>query len=74
MEQHRKANKLCITMILMYQKWVSPHLHKRCRFEPTCSQYALDAYRTHGCIKATKLVLFRLLRCHPFARGGVDPL
>lgn len=47
---------------------------RRCRFYPTCSQYAVDALRTHGMLKGSWLALRRLARCHPFNPGGYDPV
>jgi putative membrane protein insertion efficiency factor len=49
-------------------------LGNRCRFYPTCSSYALEAIQLHGTIKGTYLSLKRLLKCHPFHDGGVDPV
>ncbi|MFC1923838.1 membrane protein insertion efficiency factor YidD [Chloroflexota bacterium] len=56
--------------ILTYQLRVSPRLGAQCRFEPTCSNYALYAYRKYGFCKATAKTLWRLMRCNPFNRGG----
>lgn len=61
-------------MIGLYQKAISPYLPKCCRFTPTCSQYALEAYRIHGFWKGSGLTIWRLLRCQPFCRGGWDPV
>ena len=61
-------------LIGFYQRAISPHLPKCCRFTPTCSQYALEAYRTHGFWRGSTLTIWRLLRCQPFCRGGYDPV
>jgi putative membrane protein insertion efficiency factor len=61
-------------MIRLYQLLVSPHLGRRCRFHPSCSQYAYEAYATHGAWRATRLAARRLCRCHPFNAGGFDPV
>lgn len=45
-----------------------------CRFEPTCSAYALEALRTHGALRGSWLTVHRLCRCHPFAEAGFDPV
>ncbi|WP_432757890.1 membrane protein insertion efficiency factor YidD [Spongiibacter taiwanensis] len=45
-----------------------------CRFYPSCSHYALEALQTHGALRGTALTLWRLLRCHPFNKGGYDPV
>ncbi|MBN2378008.1 MAG: membrane protein insertion efficiency factor YidD [Sedimentisphaerales bacterium] len=61
-------------LIRFYQLAISPWLGLNCRFEPSCSSYALEALRRHGLIKGLYLALRRLLRCHPFSRGGHDPV
>jgi len=57
-----------------YKRWISPLLPRACRFYPTCSEYAHDAVRLHGVARGGWLALGRLLRCHPFSRGGFDPV
>jgi uncharacterized protein len=57
-----------------YRRWISPLLGRRCRFEPTCSAYALEAVETHGAWRGTLLSLRRIARCHPWNPGGVDPV
>ncbi|MFM1886198.1 MAG: hypothetical protein RL026_1355 [Pseudomonadota bacterium] len=61
-------------MIRLYQVVISPHLGRNCRFHPSCSQYALDAYAEHGTLRASWLTVHRLCRCHPFNPGGHDPV
>lgn len=63
-----------IALIHLYRWTLSPIVGGQCRYEPTCSRYALEAYRTHGPIRGTVLTVRRLLRCHPFVRGGYDPV
>ena len=58
--------------IILYQRLISPLTPPRCRYYPSCSQYALEAYRTHGAFWGTVLAGWRLLRCNPWSRGGVD--
>lgn len=58
----------------LYRLTLSPLLGRQCRFEPTCSRYALEAYRVHGPLRGTGLTLWRLLRCQPLCRGGYDPV
>ncbi len=67
--------QLCILFIRFYQKYLSP-LKSRptCRFTPTCSSYALQAYEKRGFFIGTVLVLGRLCRCQPFGRAGYDPV
>ena len=57
-----------------YKRWISPMLPHACRFVPTCSEYAMEAVERHGAIRGTALALARLLRCHPLARAGYDPV
>lgn len=61
-------------IIRCYQLLVAPFLGTQCRFEPSCSRYADEAVRTHGAIKGSWLTLRRLLRCHPLAKAGYDPV
>ena len=58
--------------IRFYQRWISPGLPARCKYYPTCSQYALDALREFGLIRGLVLAGWRLLRCNPWSLGGVD--
>ncbi len=60
--------------IWAYRATLSPFIGGQCRFEPTCSRYALGAYKTFGPIKGTRLTAWRLLRCQPFTKGGYDPV
>ena len=55
-----------------YRALVSPLLGQRCKYHPSCSQYALDALRELGVLRGTVLACWRLLRCNPWSRGGVD--
>ena len=56
----------------LYKRWISPLLPHSCRFVPTCSEYAMEAIERHGTVRGSLMALARLLRCHPFARAGVD--
>lgn len=58
--------------IRWYQRKISPNLPRRCKYQPTCSQYALESIRVHGAIKGTLLGAWRILRCNPWSKGGVD--
>lgn len=69
----RLAARALILAIGAYQRLLSPVLPRACRFVPTCSEYARQAIGTHGPARGTWLALGRLLRCHPFHQGGVDP-
>jgi putative membrane protein insertion efficiency factor len=61
-------------LIRAYQLAISPLLGPRCRFYPSCSQYALEAVMRYGALRGSWLALRRLLRCHPFHPGGYDPV
>ena len=63
-----------LTLIKCYQWFISPILGQRCRFHPSCSWYAIDALKTHGLVKGGWLSIKRILKCHPFNPGGVDPV
>ncbi len=66
--------RILIGLIRFYQYFISPLLGPRCRFYPTCSQYAVEAIQVHGAGYGVYLALRRLLRCHPWHPGGVDPV
>lgn len=68
------AGRLLQAAVALYQQFISPLLPANCRFHPTCSQYARQAIRSHGAKLGTYLALRRILRCHPFHRGGYDPV
>lgn len=63
-----------LTLIRLYQRFVSPALPPSCRFYPTCSHYAHEAIATHGAMRGGWLALGRLSRCHPLHPGGYDPV
>lgn len=67
---------ILLALIRVYQRWLSPALHALspggCKFLPTCSEYAAVAIATHGPLRGMGLAAWRLLRCHPFSRGGLD--
>ncbi|MBF8776292.1 membrane protein insertion efficiency factor YidD [Pseudomonas fulva] len=67
-------NRLLIALMRGYQLFISPVIGSRCRFHPTCSQYSIEALRTHGALMGSWLTLRRLLRCHPLHPGGFDPV
>ncbi|MGF1535828.1 MAG: membrane protein insertion efficiency factor YidD [Elainellaceae cyanobacterium] len=65
---------LLLSLIRGYRRFISPLFAPSCRFQPTCSQYALQAIDQFGVFKGGWLTLRRLLRCHPFHPGGYDPV
>ena len=66
--------KLLILLIRMYQAGVAPMLGNCCRFYPSCSNYTMEAIRTHGSLRGLWLGMRRVGRCHPWHPGGVDPV
>ncbi|HJE85960.1 MAG TPA: membrane protein insertion efficiency factor YidD [Levilactobacillus hammesii] len=65
---------LLTKLVRGYQRFISPLFPPTCRYYPTCSTYMLQALAKHGAIKGGLMGLARILRCHPFVRGGVDPV
>ncbi|HEY8158743.1 MAG TPA: membrane protein insertion efficiency factor YidD [Methylobacter sp.] len=65
---------ILIAIIRFYKYFISPLLGNRCRFYPSCSSYSLEALQLHGAIIGSYLTLKRLLKCHPFHEGGIDPV
>lgn len=59
-------------IIRFYQSFISPMLGSACRFHPSCSQYTLEACEKHGMIRGSFLALFRIVKCGPWCRGGID--
>jgi uncharacterized protein len=66
--------RLVLAPIVIYQRVISPALPRRCKYEPTCSAYAVQAIREFGILRGLVLAAWRLLRCNPFSRGGFDPV
>jgi uncharacterized protein len=63
-----------LALLWIYRHLISPVIPPACRYHPSCSQYALEAVREHGPLAGPWLALRRLLRCHPWAAGGPDPV
>ncbi|MGX7349193.1 membrane protein insertion efficiency factor YidD [Dolosicoccus paucivorans] len=66
--------RLLIGVVRLYQTLISPLLGPSCRYRPTCSSYMIDAINRHGALKGLVMGIARILRCHPFAKGGFDPV
>lgn len=68
------ASRVLIFLIRGYQRWLSPLLPPSCRYTPTCSAYTLEAIQLFGAIRGSWMGFRRILRCHPWSRGGYDPV
>lgn len=66
--------KILIILINGYRRLISPLFPPSCRFQPTCSQYAIEAIEKFGALRGSGLAIKRILRCHPFHPGGYDPV
>ncbi|MGH2926196.1 MAG: membrane protein insertion efficiency factor YidD [Solirubrobacterales bacterium] len=70
----RSLTAVILAPIRFYQRFVSPALPRRCKYEPTCSAYAVEAIRRLGVARGLVLAAWRLARCNPFSHGGYDPV
>ena len=68
------ARRVAVAPVLVYQRVISPLLPRRCKYEPTCSRYAVEAVRELGVVRGLILAGWRLLRCNPWSHGGYDPV
>ncbi len=66
--------KICIFILRIYQKYISPLKKPCCRFVPSCSSYAIEAFEKRGFFVGFFLTVWRVLRCNPFCKGGYDPV
>ncbi len=66
--------RAAIGMLRLYKRWISPALPPSCRYVPTCSEYAMEAVERYGVLRGGLMSAWRLLRCHPFVKGGYDPV
>jgi putative membrane protein insertion efficiency factor len=74
MFQKNIFNNILILFVTIYREIISPMFRPCCRYYPSCSIYALEALRKYGPFKGSVLFLKRILRCHPFSKGGYDPV
>jgi uncharacterized protein len=65
---------LAVASLRLYKRWLSPSLPPSCRYIPTCSEYAQEAIERFGVMRGGVMAVWRVLRCHPFVRGGLDPV
>jgi putative membrane protein insertion efficiency factor len=65
---------LALWTLRVYKRWFSPLFPPSCRYVPTCSEYAMDAVEGYGALRGGIMAMDRLLRCHPFVKGGYDPV
>jgi hypothetical protein len=70
----RGARTVVVAPIIVYQRLISPAIPRRCKYEPTCSRYAVSAVREYGILRGLVLAGWRLLRCNPWSYGGYDPV
>jgi uncharacterized protein len=68
------GRRVAVAPVIAYQRLISPALPRRCKYEPTCSAYAVQAIRRFGILRGLVLAAWRLLRCNPFSHGGFDPV
>lgn len=66
--------RIIIKIIRFYRKNISPRTSPKCRYIPTCSEYAIEAIERYGALKGGIMSLWRILKCNPFSTGGFDPL
>jgi len=68
------ARRIVLAPVVLYRRLISPALPRRCKYEPTCSQYAVDAVQELGVSRGVVLATWRVLRCNPWSHGGYDPV
>lgn len=68
------AQDVVLALLRAYRWAISPLLPPACRYVPTCSEYAMEAVERYGAIRGSAKAMWRVLRCHPFTRGGLDPV
>lgn len=71
---NRFPKTLLLALLRGYKRALSPFFPPACRYVPTCSEYAAEAIEIHGALRGSAMAIWRVLRCHPFVRGGYDPV
>lgn len=74
LEAQYHDKKIFLALVVFYQRFISPLTPPTCRFYPTCSEYTREAIQYHGAFKGLYLGIRRILKCHPFHKGGFDPV
>jgi uncharacterized protein len=69
-----RLRRVAVAPIVAYQRLLSPALPRRCKYEPTCSAYAVQAVEEYGILRGLVLAVWRVLRCNPWSHGGYDPV
>ena len=70
----RRARELLLLPLHLYRRVISPLLGPHCKYEPSCSEYTVEAVRRHGVARGLALAVWRVLRCNPWSHGGHDPV
>ncbi len=65
---------LALGLLRLYKRWISPSFPPSCRYVPTCSEYAMEAVDRYGALRGGAMAAWRVFRCHPLAKGGLDPV
>jgi putative membrane protein insertion efficiency factor len=65
---------LALGLLRLYKRWISPAFLPSCRYVPTCSEYAMEAVERYGVLRGGMMAAWRVCRCHPLAKGGLDPV
>jgi hypothetical protein len=68
------VKRIVLAPVRAYQRWISPARPRRCKYEPTCSAYTVEAVERFGALRGLMLGIWRMLRCNPFSHGGFDPV
>ena len=74
LDRHSFHGDMLIGLVSVYRRVISPVLPPTCRYHPSCSAYALESLQVHGVVKGVGLSVWRIIRCNPFTRGGLDPV